>query len=173
MATDLRYLKDIKAFLQEHKAPKELITNLGYVANSVGAIFDNTNCKIEALTSVIDHNVYTHATLESARRARLLAKSKLHPSLDKPDNKRLLKSSAFCTNNLVDPVICVDMLDKARTSKESSYIKHKGNSSSAVTSTAAASVASLSVNSRAVGELSPTTHTAPESGEDSRPEYVH
>ena len=57
--------------------------------------------------------------------------------------------------------------------KEGSYIRHKGNTSSAVTSTAAASVAESSLNSPAVGELSPTTQTAPESGVDYIPEYNH
>ena len=139
----------------------------------MGAIFDNGNCKIQALTSVIDHNVYVQSTLESARRSRLLAKTRLHPSMDNPEVKRLLRSSAFCTENLVDPAICVDILSEARSNKEGGYVYHKGNNSSAVTATAAASVAESSLNSPAVGELLPTTQTAPESGVDYFPEYDH
>ena len=169
MVTDLKYIEQVKEFLLQHDAPEQLVTNLGYVTNSIGSIFDNANCKIEALTSVIDHNVYAHATLESARRSRLLAKTKLHPSMDKPEVKRLLRSSAFCTNDLVDPAICVDILQEARSNKEGSYIQHKGNNSIAMTSTAASSVAESST----LGELSLTTQTAPESGVDYIPEYDH
>ena len=111
-----------------------------------------------AVESTLDHLSYSQSVLEINRRAKLLNQVKFKNSIT-PADKRTLKASPLCSNNLIDPQAAVDILHKARKLKDGGYPGHKFNQSSAVQHTPASKVAEKCsiVDSCSLDESAPTT----------------
>ena len=111
-----------------------------------------------AVESTLDHLSYSQSVLEINRRAKLLNQVKFKNSIT-PADKRTLKASPLCSENLIDPQAAVDILHKARKLKDGGYPGHKFNESSAVQHTPASKVAEKCslVDSCSIDESAPTS----------------
>ena len=115
-----------------------------------------------AMESTMDHLSYSQSVLEINRRTKLLNQVKFKKSVSAAD-KRTLKASPLCSENIIDPQTSMEILHKVRKSKDGGYTGHKCNNSSAVQDTPASKVADKCslVESSTVDESAPTTSASP------------
>ena len=143
-------------------APKQFIDGLNIIkinAAAQSASFLELQLAVE---STMDHLSYSQSVLEINRRAKLLNQVKFKRSVSSTD-KRALKASPLCSENLIDPQAAVEILQKARKSKDEGYPGHKFNKSSAVQATPASKVADKCaiVESSSKDESAPITSASP------------
>ena len=163
-------------------APNQFIDGLNIIKINAAAQAASFLELQMAVESTMDHLSYSQSVLEINRRAKLLNQVKFKKSVTSAD-KRTLKASPLCSENLIDPQAAVEILHKARKLKDTGYPGHKFNESSAVQDTPASKVAekcsivegasldesaptSTSPLRPAARELSATTQSAPEGGSD-------